>query len=267
MARNTKYADHDLAAIAGLTDSDRGSFCEKNLNSREYSEGYDDDDNDDDDSGMSPSSSSYQGSYRRNNKDDTATEGGAMKIAQRENQAVRASKMVVMSVLVFITITASIGVFIYVDSNEKADMRSNFQEDASKVFSDVGAAIVQRFAQLDGMVVAMISYANLTGSVWPLVTVSDYAIRASKARSISGAIAIESFPYVGDVNGKEAEGQDRKSWETYSNQNGNDWVIRSLAVQSVDESYHGQQMPDEFVSVEPTGIWYGDEIVPPGSGP
>jgi hypothetical protein len=282
MSRNIKYADHDLTAIAGLTDSERDGFDDAILDSsgrsnkskkvlqRQGSEVFTDGGDDEDDSShVSPNSSSFgsfSSSSRRMKKDDNTGENASLKIAQRENIAVHASKMAILAVLILITIGASIAVFVYVDQKEVSDFTSNLEEDAYKIFSDVSAAIVERFSQLDELALAMVSYANLTSSVWPLVTVPNFAVRASKARSISSAVAIETFPFVTDVNEKETEGQDRKTWEAYAKANGIEWVMKSLAVQAVDESYYGEQ-PSDDITVKPRDIWYDNEIVPPESGP
>ncbi|KAL3912901.1 MAG: hypothetical protein SGILL_006705 [Bacillariaceae sp.] len=194
--------------------------------------------------------------------------GGGFKIAQRENQAVLIWKMVVISAMILITIGVSIAVFVYVDSKEQQAFESNFQEDTFKIFSDLGGGIVQRFSQLDQMAIDLVSYANTSDSEWPYVTMPNYAVRASKSRRSSGAVAMETFYYINETNSGLVADRSRAEWQSYSRENGEEWMRRALALQEIDDSYLGDQVsPEELVEIEHSGIWYGNEVLPYNSGP
>lgn len=229
-----------------------------------------------DDSGISPSSETYHSysthssnRYKRKNKEDDPQ---GFDLAQRENQAVVIWRLVVISAMVLITIGASIAVFVYVDSKEQSAFEDNFDADAIKIFTDLQAGIVQRFVQLDTLATSMVSYVNVVGDTsmkWPFVTMPNFAIYASKARSSAGAIAVETFQYIPDEEDTEQENSSttRSQWEQYTRENGNSWVRESIAVQLMDETYQGESWPENMVAVEHSKIWYGNDILPDNSGP
>jgi hypothetical protein len=210
--------------------------------------------------------SSQFGSTHHNASPDVES-GDHLKIAQRENQAVIIWKIVVMSAMILITIGVSIGVFVYVDSKEHEAFESDFEDDTFKIFSDLGEGIVQRFSQLDHMAIDMVSYANTSGSEWPYVTMPDYAVRASKTRRSTGAVAMETFYYINATDTSLLADKGRQEWQNFSRENGKAWTQQTLELQEIDDAYMGDQAtPEELVEIEYSGIWYGNEIVPPGSG-
>jgi hypothetical protein len=186
----------------------------------------------------------------------------------KETKALVIWKVVVISVMVLITVGASVAVFVYVDSKEQSSFEENFEDDALKIFSDLGKNIIQRFAQLDSLAMAMVSYTNVSGNTdWPFVTIPNYAVRASKARTNTGALAIENFYYIQDSVVTEWKNSSRKEWEQYTREQGNQWVSQALVVQDIDDSYVGARLSDDVVVVEHSDIWYGSEVVPENRGP
>jgi hypothetical protein len=237
-------------------------------------EQFDNDNDDDDDSYRSgnasqSSPSAYTDSTRTGRKKGNSSDNPLdFDIARKENQAVVMWKVVVISVMVLITIGASVAVFVYVDSKEQYNFEDNFEDDALKIFSDLGKNVIQRFGQLDGLVTAMVSYTNVSGNTdWPFVTVPNHAVSASKARTTTGAVAIENFYYIEDSGATDWKNNTRQGWEQYTREQGDQWVNQALAVQEVDDSYFGASLPDNVVAVEHGDIWYGSEVVPESSGP
>jgi hypothetical protein len=219
------------------------------------------------DSGTSPSSRSVL-TTNSNRRDNGRGDPNGFDIAERETQAVVIWRVIVISAMVLITVGVSIAVFVYVDSKEQSNFETNFEEDAFKIFSDFGKGVIQRFAQLDTLALSMVSYANVSGdSDWPMVTVPNFAVRASKARSSVGAVAVETFHFIPEAEGSEWQNNTRKEWEQYSRENGKKWVTEALAVQQVDDSYEGESLPENVIAVVHNDIWYGDEVMPEDSGP
>ena len=210
--------------------------------------------------------SAHMGNGRDGGGDSSS--GAGLKIAQREHQAVMIWKMVVMSAMILITIGVSIAVFVYVDSKEQEAFESNFQDDTFKIFSELGGGIVQRFSHLDHMAIDMVSYANTSGSEWPYVTLPNYALRASKSRRSTGAVAMENFYYIQETNTSLVADKGRHEWQSYTRDNGEAWTQRTLELQEIDDSYMGDQAsPEGTIEVEHSGIWYGSTNVPSNSGP
>jgi hypothetical protein len=100
------------------------------------------------------------------------------------------------------------------------------------------------------------------------VTIPNYAVYASKARTTSGAVAIETFLSIQlqDSEGTEQKNSTRKRWEQYTRVHGNQWVNQTLAVQERDDSYFGASLLDNEAVVEHSDIWYGDGVMPESSG-
>jgi hypothetical protein len=214
----------------------------------------------------SPSTNADMQRNKGNNHDNSMN----FDVARKENQALGIGKTVVIIAMILITIGASVAIFIYVDSKEHENFEENLQDDALKLFSDIGKNIIQRFAQLDSLAIAMVSYANVSGNDdWPFVTIPNHAVHASKARTTTGAVAIENFHYIQlqDSEGTETKNSTRKGWEQYTREQGSQWVNQALAVQEEDDSYFGASLPDNEVAVEHSDIWYGNDVVPESTGP
>lgn len=227
----------------------------------------------DDDTRNSPSSrrSSGQDSSQymmKNGDDDDLT------IAKRENQAVMISRMTFIAVLVLITVGISVGVFVYVDGQEQSAFELYFGEDSYLIFSKLGESVYERFAQLDSMTVALASaYINVTSDIsaqWPLGTYHDFAVMASKARSLSQAVAFQQYYFV--PNNQDV----RAVWEDYAREHGSDWITQTLKVLVDDESYQGKKPSllsgarQPYNTTQETaeeGIQYAAEVLPPNSGP
>lgn len=179
---------------------------------------------DDDDEVLSKNSESY-GSNNPASKRPSADV-----IAKDEDKAVIRLRLLLVLVLIGSTIGAAFATHHYVSGFETSSFEEQFQADASKVLSSIGASLDLTMAAVDTLAVTMVSYAHSSQSNWPFVTVPDFAVRAAKIRTLSHAIFLSVYPLV--------TLETRFEWENYTV--GHDyWVNETLALQEKDESCTG----------------------------
>ena len=196
--------------------------------------------------------------------DDDA--GSTVSIARQENNAVMKWRLVMFAVLVLSMVGVAVGVFWYVDSGQRAEFQTQFEDDSFKTFEALGNSLDLKLGAIDAFVVSLVSYAKnaarngnvtsttTTSSPWPFVHIPDHAVRASKLRSLTNAINIEQYQIVketaaaaaadtenvdGFFDDDDDDGQ-RRAWEEFSSQHGESWVLEALRVQTIDQTFQGQ---------------------------
>ena len=157
-------------------------------------------------------------------------------IAKEEDKAVFRLKLLVLAVLVASTVGVAIAVYLYIRDAEEDDFEAQFIGDSSKIFESIGITLDLTLGAVDSFLVGLVSFARFTNATWPHVTLPDYAVRVAKIRSLSKAVLVTQYHFVG-------AGEQRAKWENYSIAN-DYWVDESIAVQANDETYQGKIVTD-----------------------
>jgi hypothetical protein len=101
-------------------------------------------------------------------------------IAKDEDRAVFRLRLLVIGVLVASTVGVAFAVYYYISKSENREFEENFSADAKKVLDSLGSSLELTLSAVDALVVNIVSYAILSNSSWPFVTVPDFAVRANK---------------------------------------------------------------------------------------
>jgi hypothetical protein len=152
-------------------------------------------------------------------------------LARTETRTVRGLKLLVLAVLLCSMILVALGVYKYTKNSEETSFVQQFDDDGHKVLDALGVSLAMALGAIDALVVSLVSHAAATNQTWPFVTIPDFAVRASKIKSLSHTPYLVLYPYVLP--------EQRAEWEAYSAKHGNAWVAESIAVQEQDVNYQG----------------------------
>jgi class 3 adenylate cyclase len=129
-------------------------------------------------------------------------------LARNENRAVMGMKILVFVVLLLTSALVSVGIYKYIRDDQIKTFRDAFDADATKILAAFHHRLEKQVETLDGLAVAITSYALQTGSTFPNVTLPDFAARFANARVLSESFMITFNPLVTD--------EMRAGWEEYS---------------------------------------------------
>jgi class 3 adenylate cyclase len=166
-------------------------------------------------------------------------------IAKGENKAVFWLRVIVLLVLLTSTIGVAVAVYFYMTDAETDEFETQFNSDAAKVLEEVGKSLDNTLGATDAFVVNMIAYARYSGSEWPLVTMPDFSIQATKLLRLSKAVHMSIYHVV--------EPDKQAAWQEYANKT-HGWIKESVAVQEKDEDWHGPIVYDYNTSYEIFGF-------------
>lgn len=153
----------------------------------------------------------------------------------RIRRAVTFSRVLLLSVLALSTVGVAFGVYLYTSNSEDRSFEDQFDEDAQKILESIGTSLDFMLGALDSFVVNEVSYAEALNWTWPFVTFPDFAVGASKLRSLSKAVVVSQYPVV-----LESE---RFAWEKYSMTH-EGWVDKGLHIQKNDETFQGTNVDE-----------------------
>lgn len=140
-------------------------------------------------------------------------------LAHAETSAVFWSRLLVISVLLIATVVAAVWVLVFVTKSDEEAFVQQVDDDITKIFDQTSRTMKQTLSATDSFMVGMSAYAagrsKDTNVTWPFVSMSDFAVRASKARSLSKAFVMSTYPLV--------KGEERQQWEEFSDTH-NQWV-------------------------------------------
>jgi len=149
---------------------------------------------------------------------------------EMESKTVARWRLVVLGVLVISTIAVALTTYLYVDRSERTEFATNFEQDSAKILVSIGNQIARSVRAADILAVGLHSYAKSSNSIWPFVTMPDFAIDASKIRSTCSVLNMVVYPFV--------ESSRKEQWEKYAADNAG-WVQEGIEIQSKDDTYHG----------------------------
>ena len=145
-------------------------------------------------------------------------------LAAKENQALRMLKCFVFGFLFLCMGFVSWGIYWYMSTSEINELHLQFHEDATKVLATLGTNMEHILEAMDAFTVSMISHARSTNQTWPFVVIPDFAVRAEKIRSLSGAVYINTYHFVEDTQ--------RVEWENFTAKpSSHSWVNESIQLQ------------------------------------
>ena len=146
-----------------------------------------------------------------------------MEVGRQEPVAISAVRILVVVSLCLLGAFSSITTFRYIDdengSNEHGQQiqEDRYGEYVDRVFECVEKKLSLQLAVMDSLSSDFLSYSRNSESVWPEVTIPDFEMLGSKARSIADVNFIGLLPLVTKKEG----------WESYSVAN-QDWHQESL---------------------------------------
>lgn len=159
----------------------------------------------------------------------TSTQAGVSFGTKRESRQVVGIKSLFVIVLL-LSAAGALGVHFYIKDRETNEFEAHFYDDATKVMAAVGDTLEFSLQSADAFVASIVSMAQVTNQEWPFVTVPNWAARAGKIRSLTGAMFLNIYPLVED--------HQREAWENYTSYN-NDWVYETQEAQESDPTYEG----------------------------
>ena len=201
----------------------------------------------DDDDGKSYASSTDGGSTPSNGIDGTNKQpkkngngngdDNAI-LSQKENRSVLCVRLAVLFVLLASTIAVAAIVYKYITNSELVEFETQFDADATKILTSLGAKFDLTLGAIDAFVVSIVSYAADTNSTFPFVTLPHFAVRAKKIQSLSDAVYLNVYMVVDNTIKEDGKNQ-RDAWEEYTAKH-NYWVNESIQIQAEDETFHGR---------------------------
>ena len=151
-------------------------------------------------------------------------------------RVIRLRMLLIVSVVTSATIM-SILVYRYISIGEKKNFEEKFNNDANKVLEAVGSSLERTLGVMNVIALAYVSYAatiadltNVT-SLWPFVTLPNFALHASKLLPLTDGLFVVMGPIVSPSH--------KTQWEEYASQN-DQWVNETLQFQEVWGNYYGQ---------------------------
>jgi hypothetical protein len=151
-------------------------------------------------------------------------------IAEDETRMVLSFKLLIFIVVSVSAVGIALSVYHFVSMNENSQFEAKFKAEAAIVIYSIGNTVEKTIAALDGFAVAAVSSAHETNQTWPFVTISNFALRASKLLTPSEAFLLWIMPVVSPDK--------RKQWGAYSVQH-SDWALDALSVQDTWNNYFG----------------------------
>lgn len=151
-------------------------------------------------------------------------------LTQKQAKKVLGLKLLLVIGLVVSTVCAAYGVHSYTKQAEREEFQDFFSNAAMKVTESIGSTMDVTLGATDSLAVTMISYARLSGSQWPFVTMPDFYLRSRKVNGLSKSVWTSVYHLVTH--------EQRPAWENYTAHH-NGWIDQDMALQATDPVYHG----------------------------
>lgn len=152
------------------------------------------------------------------------------KITNVETKAVSGLRVSMLFALVAFAVLASLGIYFFTFNEEERSFVSQFESDAMKMFEDIGRSLDLTMGAADAFTVRVISQVKSTKSVWPFVTIPDWAVQSAKLIVQTDSIYVALYPLITQ--------EERADWENFTKYN-DDWVEEALEVQANNPNFHG----------------------------
>lgn len=176
------------------------------------------------------------------------------KFAQKEKKIVQKLRILVLITLLCAAIAASLSIFFYLQNAETSDFEAQFHIDADKLLESFGKTIDDTLGATDAFSTNVVAYARESESVWPFVTVPNFALKASKVQKPSKAIHMATKIL---VSYQEAE-----EWKEYA-ANHDDWIQNSLDIQENLDDWRFPIIREYNVSYDLVGNTIDEVITEP----
>jgi hypothetical protein len=185
---------------------------------------------------------------------DHVVEDGERKpveIAKKETRAVGWLRVCVVVVLVCSAAAVALMTHHYISKSESDQFKSQFEDDAKKIFGAIGSSIDKTLSVYDNIAVSLVSHARYANQTWPYVVMPNFALRVAKLLPPSAAITVNVMPIVTPEN--------RARYEAFTAAN-DYWVNEGMAVQETWEGFYG---PVVYNGTFDNGIIHGDfDVIP-----
>jgi len=101
-------------------------------------------------------------------------------IAKAESNAVFWWKLIVLSVLLASALGVALGVYLYTTDSETNDFEEQFNNDAIKIFENVGSTLDISLGTIDSFLVTLTSFARFSNMTWPFVTIVSKKVTVAR---------------------------------------------------------------------------------------
>ena len=154
-------------------------------------------------------------------------------LAQNETRVVSILRVAVVGVLFIASIVVSTFVYLYLKKQQQQNFHTNFQHVGKQVLSTFHSVVSKNIASIGTLSTYITSYAHITNSTFPFVTIPSFELHGNNLRITSSSHIIYYLPLVTD--------ETRIEWEIYAMKH------RYQATNSYNkEEYYRQQQNMEF---------------------
>jgi hypothetical protein len=152
---------------------------------------------------------------------------------------VRNWRYIVLSVLVVSMIGTASVVYQYMSSRERKEFDDSFRASVRQATESFGKSLELTLESIDILANSVMTFAKYTNQTWPMVSMADFALHASKTRQLAKAVVLNMYPYVTLEN--------RFLWERYTARH-HEWVNASFNFQEHSDDYYGGPIPSNYTS-------------------
>jgi hypothetical protein len=162
-------------------------------------------DNIDNDKSMSMSMSRQSSAQDTSSSDDVA-------IGKEESVHVFRLRILVLLAIFSAAVAVSLVVYFLTANSQTDEFETQFEGASSKILTSFEEIVDRKLVAIGSFALqASLFAASLPNASWPLVTLSDYQLRAAVTRELSGSLFVRLCPVVVD--------ETREAWEKYSVEN------------------------------------------------
>jgi len=159
-----------------------------------------------------------------------------LRLAHKENKAVKTLRLIVFFVLFCTAIAVSLSVFFYSRKQELDSFEYGFTEHAGKIIDAFQANSERRLSALRALSQQFTTHALAAGETFPEVTLPDFERNAAYTLRLADVAAVLVYPVV--------SAEQRKTWEAYSVKQ-QDWLTEGLAIQEIAKAAQGDNKVDD----------------------
>ena len=163
-------------------------------------------------------------------------------LATEETQTVRRLRVFLLVILFLVAVVTSAAVYVFTMKQEEQEFESSFTGQGQKVIQGFQDDSLRKLQAMDSLSSSFTSYAKVSGSEWPFVTMPDSASHFDDYLSLANAAALKILPIIGP--------RQRLDWEDYAKAN-QDWISEDLALQeNRDENQSRRTLVQDLKAVE-----------------
>jgi hypothetical protein len=157
----------------------------------------------------------YDDNDKSTSREDTNRETSSsdeVAIGKEESAQVFRLRLLVLLAIFSAAVAVSLVVYFLTSNGETDEFETQFEGASTKILNSFAEIVDRKLAAIGSLAVqASLDTASRPNVSWPFVTLSDYQLRASVTRELSGSLFVRLVPVVTD--------ETRAAWEKYSVEN------------------------------------------------